>query len=68
MDCCDTSKNIFGQFLWTGFDFMGEAGRWPMRSSGAGLMDLAGFPKQIFMFGKPLGEKACDVLDRLEAK
>jgi beta-galactosidase len=41
----DTSKNIFGQFLWTGFDFMGEAGRWPVRSSGAGLMDLAGFPK-----------------------
>lgn len=41
----DTSKNIFGQFLWTGFDFLGEAGRWPVRSSGAGLLDLAGFPK-----------------------
>ena len=44
----DTSKNIFGQFLWTGFDFMGEAGRWPLRSSGAGLLDLAGFPKSEF--------------------
>ena len=44
----DTSKNIFGQFLWTGFDFMGEAGRWPTRSSGAGLLNLAGFPKTDF--------------------
>ena len=44
----DTSKNIFGQFLWTGFDFMGEAGRWPTRSSGAGLLDLAGYPKTDF--------------------
>jgi len=41
----DTSKNIFGQFLWTAFDFMGEARAWPVRSSGAGLMDLAAFPK-----------------------
>ncbi|WP_207535942.1 glycoside hydrolase family 2 TIM barrel-domain containing protein [Desertivirga arenae] len=44
----DTSKNIFGQFLWTGFDFMGEARIWPVRSSGAGLLDLAGFPKTDF--------------------
>lgn len=44
----DTSKNIFAQFLWTGFDFMGEAGRWPARSSGAGLLDLAGLPKPDF--------------------
>ncbi|MBE7170124.1 MAG: DUF4982 domain-containing protein [Williamsia sp.] len=44
----DTSKNIFGQFLWTGFDFMGEASRWPVRSSGAGLLNLAGFPKTEF--------------------
>jgi hypothetical protein len=44
----DTSKSIFAQFLWTGYDFMGEAGRWPTRSSGAGLLDLAGFPKPDF--------------------
>ncbi|MEO5563128.1 MAG: DUF4982 domain-containing protein, partial [Chitinophagaceae bacterium] len=41
----DTSKNIFGQYIWTGIDFMGEARAWPVRSSGAGIMDLAGFPK-----------------------
>jgi hypothetical protein len=50
----DTSKNIFGQFLWTGFDFMGEAGRWPTRSSGAGLLDLAGFPKTDFYIRQTL--------------
>lgn len=50
----DTSKNIFGQFLWTGFDFMGEAGRWPVRSSGAGLMDLAGFPKTDYFVRQTL--------------
>jgi beta-galactosidase len=44
----DTSKNIFAQFLWTAFDFMGEARAWPIRSSGAGLFDLAGFPKTDF--------------------
>ena len=50
----DTSKNIFGQFVWTGFDFMGEAGRWPARSSSAGLMDLAGFPKTDYFIRQTL--------------
>jgi hypothetical protein len=36
---------IFGQFLWTGIDFLGEAGRWPSRGSSAGLLNLAGFIK-----------------------
>ncbi len=37
---------ISGQFLWTGFDFLGEAGRWPEHGSGAGIFDIAGFPKR----------------------
>jgi hypothetical protein len=36
---------IFGQFLWTGIDFLGEAGAWPSRGSQAGLLDLCGFMK-----------------------
>jgi beta-galactosidase len=44
----DTNRFISAQFIWTGFDFMGEARRWPSRSSGAGLLDLAGFPKTDF--------------------
>jgi len=36
---------IFGQFLWTGIDFLGEAGAWPARGSTAGLLTLAGYIK-----------------------
>lgn len=38
-------KDNCGQFLWTGIDYLGEAGGWPWRASGAGIMDLAGYPK-----------------------
>jgi len=36
---------ISGQFLWTGFDFLGEASSWPSHGSHAGLFDTAGFIK-----------------------
>lgn len=33
-----------GQFLWTGIDYLGEAGKWPMISRPFGLLDRTGFP------------------------
>jgi beta-galactosidase/beta-glucuronidase len=41
---------ISSQFIWTGIDYLGEAGQWEKngqhsRGSRSGLMDLAGFPK-----------------------
>lgn len=45
---------IAGQFLWTGIDYLGEAGRWPNRANGAGLVDMAGFLKPIGWFRKSL--------------
>jgi hypothetical protein len=36
------NEHIFGQFLWTGIDYLGESGVWPARGSSAGLLDLAG--------------------------
>ncbi|MET4083887.1 beta-galactosidase [Pedobacter sp. UYP30] len=45
---------VSGQFLWTGVDYLGEANKWPTRSNGAGLLDLAGNPKPIFYFRKSL--------------
>lgn len=33
-----------GQFLWTGFDYLGEAGKWPMISRPFGLLDRTGQP------------------------
>ena len=42
--------HIAGQFIWTGFDYLGEPTPygWPSRSSFFGLIDLAGFPKDIY--------------------
>jgi beta-galactosidase len=45
---------VSGQFLWTGFDYLGEAGRFPNRSSSAGLIDLCGFRKPSFYFRQSL--------------
>lgn len=45
---------IAGLYLWTGIDFLGEAGAWPSRNSGAGLLDLAGFKKPVAFFWQSL--------------
>ena len=36
---------IFGQFIWTGIDYLGESGAWPSRGLYTGLLDFAGNPK-----------------------
>lgn len=41
------NEHIFGQFLWTGADYLGESGQWPARGSSAGLLDLASRRKPI---------------------
>jgi hypothetical protein len=41
---------VMGQFLWTGFEYLGEAGRFPIRSNTAGVIDLAGNKKPEFFF------------------
>ncbi len=45
---------ISGQYLWTGIDYLGEAHKWPARSSSPGLLDLAGFKKPEFYFRQSL--------------
>ena len=45
---------VGGQFLWTGIDYLGEAGAWPNRASGAGLLDLCGFKKPLAWFRQSL--------------
>ena len=53
---------IAGEFVWTGFDYIGEPTpyRWPSRSSYFGIIDLAGFPKDRYYLyqsqwtGKPV--------------
>jgi len=46
-----TSVNdyVVGDFMWTGIDYLGEAG-WPNKNSSSGVIDLCGFPKDGFYF------------------
>jgi beta-galactosidase len=46
----DKHDHIAGQFIWTGFDYLGEPTPywWPSRSSFFGIVDLAGFPKDVY--------------------
>jgi beta-galactosidase len=41
---------LSGLFVWTGFDYLGEPSPypWPARSSYFGIVDLAGFPKDVY--------------------
>jgi beta-galactosidase/beta-glucuronidase len=50
----DSNEYISGQYLWTGIDYLGEAGKWPQRSNGAGLIDLAGFKKPEYFYRQSL--------------
>ncbi len=45
---------IFGQFLWTGIDYLGESGRWPSRGFYSGLLDFGGFMKPRGYFRQSL--------------
>jgi len=48
----DEYEFVAGQFIWTGFDYLGEPNpfdrQWPARSSYFGCIDLAGLPKDLF--------------------
>jgi beta-galactosidase len=48
---------VMGQFLWTGFDYLGEAGQFPDRNSTSGLIDLAGNKKPEYYFRQSLWSK-----------
>ena len=39
------NDHIFGQFLWTGTDYLGESNVWPSRGLGTGLLDFGAFLK-----------------------
>lgn len=45
----DRNPYVAGEFVWTGFDYMGEpTPYYTARSSYSGIVDLAGFPKDRF--------------------
>ncbi len=58
-DALDRTPGVLGEFVWTGFDYLGEPtpyfmsgadkeADWPSRSSYFGIVDLAGLPKDRF--------------------
>ncbi|MCF1422917.1 sugar-binding domain-containing protein [Mangrovimonas futianensis] len=50
-----TSRDfVFGQFLWTGIDYLGESGSWPSRGFYSGLLDFGGFIKPRGFFRQSL--------------
>lgn len=55
---------IMGQFVWTGFDYLGEPTPfgWPARSSYFGIVDLAGFPKDSYYMYQSRWRPDLDVL------
>lgn len=48
------NRHIFGQFLWTGIDYLGESNPWPSRGLGTGLLDFASNAKPLGHFRKSL--------------
>lgn len=48
------NEHIFGQFLWTGIDYLGESGQWPSRGFYSGLLDFGGFIKPRGYFRQSL--------------
>jgi beta-galactosidase len=59
----DTAENAYaydnarpfvaGEFVWSGFDYIGEPtpySSWPSKSSYFGIVDTAGFPKDVYYF------------------
>ena len=49
-DVVKYTPHVGGQFIWTGFDYIGEPTPYgfPARSSYFGIIDLAGFPKDSY--------------------
>ena len=46
---------VAGEFVWSGFDYIGEPtpySSWPSKSSYYGVVDTAGFPKDVYYFYK----------------
>jgi beta-galactosidase len=45
---------LSGQFIWTGFDYIGEPTPypWPAKSSYFGILDMCGFPKDAYYMYK----------------
>ena len=64
--CSDDRRWLIGQFVWTGFDYLGEPtpydDEWPSRSSYFGICDLAGIPKDRYYLYRSVWNKKSPTL------
>jgi beta-galactosidase len=44
-----THDYVIGEFIWTGFDYLGES-KWPRKSTAFGALDTCGFKKDSYYF------------------
>ena len=51
------NEYIFGQFLWTGMDYLGESREWPSRGFYSGLVDFMGRIKPMGYYRQSLWSK-----------
>ena len=62
----DDKPWVIGQFVWTGFDYLGEPtpydNYWPSRSSYFGICDLAGLPKDRYYLYRSIWNKKDETL------
>ena len=62
----DDKPYLIGQFVWTGFDYLGEPtpydDPWPSRSSYFGICDLAGIPKDRYYLYRSVWNTASPTL------
>jgi beta-galactosidase len=57
---CADEPWMMGGFVWTGFDYRGEPTpfKWPNVNSHFGMMDLCGFPKNVYYYYKSVWSDA----------
>ncbi len=48
---------IIGEFVWVGYDYLGEAGNWPQRGWDAGIIDMAGHRRPEYYLRKSYWSK-----------
>ncbi len=46
------NDTVIGEFVWVGYDYLGEAGIWPKRGWDAGIIDMAGNPRPEYYLRK----------------
>jgi beta-galactosidase len=59
---------VAGEFIWSGYDYLGESINWPLKGWDCGFLDLASFEKPVFYNRKSFWSKEPVVYIAVESK